>query len=185
FDNELHDAVANVTIAEGPANVPGIGVIPAGGEGRRRLNLDRVRVQGLAADARWQLAAGLAFTVRYLLDDTEVLRAAVAPNLQGLQLAQVPRQSATAGLSWRRGHWTFAPSLRWTGAQFEDDQNTLRLAPARVFDVAAGYTLRAGAEIFASAENLFDERIETGRSADGLVNTGTPRLLLVGVRLSR
>ena len=29
---------------------------------------------------------------------------------------------------------------------------------------------------------LTDERIETGRSADGLVNTGTPRLLLGGIR---
>ncbi|HVU23069.1 MAG TPA: TonB-dependent receptor [Opitutus sp.] len=182
FDNELHDAVANVTIAKGPVTLPGIGFVPAGGEGRRRLNLDRVRVQGVAADASWPLAPGLDFTLRYLLDVTEVLRASVAPNLEGLRLAEVPRQSAIAGLSWRAGRWMLAPRVRWVGGQFDDDQNTLRLAPFTVVDVSASCTLRSGAEVFASAENLFDERIETGRSADGLVNTGTPRLLLIGFR---
>ncbi|MEJ1972789.1 MAG: hypothetical protein WDM96_10110 [Lacunisphaera sp.] len=37
-------------------------------------------------------------------------------------------------------------------------------------------------QLYLNAENLTDERIETGRSADGIVNTGTPRLVLGGVR---
>ena len=45
FHNDLHDAVANVTIAHGPGTFPIVGFIPAGGEGRQRLNLDRARVQ--------------------------------------------------------------------------------------------------------------------------------------------
>jgi hypothetical protein len=36
--------------------------------------------------------------------------------------------------------------------------------------------------VFLSLENLTDERLETGRSVDGIVNTGTPRLALGGVR---
>ncbi len=35
---------------------------------------------------------------------------------------------------------------------------------------------------FLTIENLGDARIETGRSVDGLVNTGTPRLALAGFR---
>lgn len=185
FGNELHDPVANVTIAQGPANVPGIGVVPAGGTAQRRLNLDRARVQGVATTARWQIAPALAFTAQYLLDDTTVTRAAVAPQLVGLRLAEVPRHSATAGLTWKAGRWTVSPRARWIGEQFADDLNTLRLAPATVIDFSASVTLRAGAELFLSAENLFDHRIETDRSADGIVSTGTPRLLLAGFRLSR
>jgi len=36
--------------------------------------------------------------------------------------------------------------------------------------------------VFLNLENLGNARIETGRSPDGVVNTGTPRLLLLGLR---
>jgi hypothetical protein len=36
--------------------------------------------------------------------------------------------------------------------------------------------------LFLSVENLGNARIETGRSADGTVNTGTPRLAFGGLR---
>jgi len=181
FDNELRHAVANVTIAQGPANVPGIGAVPAGGTAQRKMNLDRVRVRGLALSAKWQLAPGLALQAQYLLDDTAVRAAGVAPQLVGKRLAQVPRQSATAGLAWKAGRWRIEPRVRWVDAQFDDDLNTLRLAPATVIDLAAGVTLRSGLEAFANAENLFDHRIETGRGS-GIVSTGMPRMVLVGVR---
>jgi hypothetical protein len=51
-----------------------------------------------------------------------------------------------------------------------------------VIDLGAVYPLGRGWELFVSAENLGNARIETGRSADGVVNTGTPRLGLAGVR---
>jgi outer membrane receptor for ferric coprogen and ferric-rhodotorulic acid len=33
-------------------------------------------------------------------------------------------------------------------------------------------------------ENVFDEQIETGRSADGLISIGAPRLVTLQVRLT-
>ncbi len=181
FDNELRHSVANVTIAQGPANIPGIGVVPAGGTAQRKMNLDRVRVQGLALHAKWQITTALALQTQYLLDDTDVRAASVAPQLVGKQLAQVPRQSATAGLAWKAGRWRIEPQVRWVDAQYDDDLNTLRLAPATVIDLSAGVTLRRGLEAFVNAENLFDHRIETGRGS-GIVSTGMPRMALVGVR---
>lgn len=185
FWNELQDSVANVTIAQGPANVPGIGFVPAGGEGRRKMNLDRTRVRGTAVATRWKISPALAVEVQYLYNDATVTRASVAPWLSGLRLAQVPRQSASAGLEWHLGRWSVAPRARWIGAQYEDDTNRLELAAATVVDLSATAALGRQTEIFVSAENIFDHRIETGRSADGLVNVGTPRLILVGFRVWR
>ena len=185
FWNELRHAVANVTIAQGPGNFPGIGFVPAGGEGRRRLNLDRARVRGVSVSGDYTLSESISFRASYLYDDAIVTRAPVAPQLVGLRLAQVPRHAAAATLTMKRGRFTFAPRIRYIGAQFEDDQNNLRLAPAAIVDLAISAVLNQNAELFITAENLFDERVETGRSADGLFTLGTPRLLLLGLRLSK
>ncbi|ACB74060.1 TonB-dependent receptor plug [Opitutus terrae PB90-1] len=185
FWNELRDSVANVTIASGPVTLPGIGFVPAGGEARRKHNLDRTRVRGVTLEAAWTFTDALRFEAEYLFNDARVTRAGVAPWLIGRRLAQVPEQSATAGVSWRRGRWTLSPRVRWMGQQFEDDNNRLPLAAATVIDVAVSATLSRSAEVFASAENLFDHRVETGRAASGLVSVGTPRLLLVGFRVWR
>jgi len=184
FWNELRDAVGNVTIAQGPGTFPGIGFVPAGGEGRRRLNLDRTRVRGLSLSGEYTVSDALSFHASYLYNDAIVTRASVAPHLAGLRLAQVPRHTASAGFDFAFRRVTLSPRVRYLGAQYEDDQNTLRLAPATVVDVSLTATLTSHLEFFATAENLFDERIETGRSSDNLFNLGTPRLLLFGLRLT-
>ena len=51
-----------------------------------------------------------------------------------------------------------------------------------VADLGLGYPLGRNLEVFLNLENLGNARIETGRSADGVVNTGTPRLFLAGLR---
>lgn len=183
FWNELRGAVGNVTVARGPGNVPGFGFIPAGGIGRLRENIDRVRVRGVELSARWQATADWALTADALLNDAEVTRASAAPALVGKRVAQVPRTSAAVGLLWKRAGWRFAPRARWMGAQFEDDENALRLAPALVVDAALAREIGKHAELFVTAENLFNERIETGRSAAMVVIVGTPRFATAGVRV--
>ena len=72
--------------------------------------------------------------------------------------------------------------MRWLGRQFEDDENTLRLGEAVVVDLGASRALTKHLELFLTIENLGNARVETGRSADGVVNVGTPRLALGGLR---
>jgi outer membrane receptor protein involved in Fe transport len=185
FWNELRDAVGNVTVARGPGTFPLFGLIPAGGIGRERLNLDRVQVRGAELSVKWQPAPSLTLNASCLYDDTAVQHAAIAPALVGRQLAQVPRHSATLGASWRApGGLTFTPRVRWLGRQFEDDENLLILGTAVVADLNASYALTPHAELFFTVENLGDARIETGRSTDGIVNTGTPRLAFGGIRVA-
>jgi outer membrane receptor protein involved in Fe transport len=181
FWNELSDAVGNVTIARGPGTFPIVGFVPAGGTGRQRLNLDRLRVRGVELTAEWHPLPSLSINAAYLYNDATVQRSALAPALAGKRLAQVPRHSAAFGAEWRMGQLALTPRVRTIGRQFEDDENQLILGTVVIADLGASYTLGRG-ELFLTIENLGDARIETGRSADGLVNTGTPRLALAGFR---
>jgi len=183
FWNDLRDAVGNVTLARGPGTFPIVGFVPAGGLGRQRLNLDRIRVQGLELSAKWQPTTTLSLTADWLYNDATVRASALAPGIVGKRLAQVPRQSASFGASWQPvKKLTFTPRVRALGRQFEDDENLLRLGAALVVDLGVNFRLSDKCDLYLNAENLTDERIETGRSADGIVNTGTPRLVLGGVR---
>lgn len=185
FHNQLDDAVANVTVARGPGTYPLFGVIPAGGVGRQRLNLDRTRVRGLELSARWAPTRHANLSADYLYNDATVTRATVAPALVGQRIAQVPRHSAALGASLRPfSRLTLTPRVRWIDRQFEDDENQLVLGAAVITDLGLNYQLRErpNLSVFLTCENLFDTRIETGRTADGLVNIGTPRLLLGGFR---
>ncbi|MDQ5980908.1 MAG: hypothetical protein QG602_3886 [Verrucomicrobiota bacterium] len=185
FWNDLRDAVGNVTLYRGPGSFPIVGFVPAGGLGRQRLNLDRTRVQGLELSARWTPTATLSLTADYLYNDAKVRAASVAPALVGKRLAQVPRHVATFSASWSPlKALTLTPRARFLGQQFEDDENLLRLGAALVVDLGVSYRFNERLELTLSAENLTDERIETGRSADGLFNTGSPRHVLGGLRLA-
>lgn len=183
FSNELDDAVGNVTVARGPGTFPLFGTLPVGGIGRQRLNLERTRVQGLETSATWRVNNTLSLNGAALFNDAIVRRAAVAPHLVDKQIAQVPRRSATFGATWLApGGLIVTPRVRWIGRQFEDDENTLRLGEVVVADLGVSRALTKNLELFVTLENLGNARIETGRSADGVVNTGTPRLFLGGVR---
>ncbi len=183
FWNDLHDAVGNVTIARGPGTFPIVGTLAAGGLGRQRLNLGRTRTQGFELSAAWHLNHQFSLTADALFNDATVRRASVAPALVGKRVAQVPRRSSSLGASWRApGQLTFTPRVRWIGRQFEDDENQLTLGEVVVADLGISRPLTKQIELFLTCENLGNARVETGRSADGIVNIGTPRLVLGGLR---
>lgn len=182
FWNDLRDAVGNVTIARGPGTFPVVGTLAAGGLGLQRLNLDRTRTQGIELSGELSPSHELSFNAAVLFNDATVRSAAVAPTLVGKQIAQVPRHSATVGANWKMAKFTVIPRVRWIGRQFEDDQNTLILGEAVVTDVGVDYAVNRTLSLFLNAENLGNARVETGRSVDGIVNVGTPRLVLGGIR---
>jgi outer membrane receptor protein involved in Fe transport len=183
FWNDLRDAIGNVTIARGPGTFPIVGTLGAGALGRQRLNLDRTRVQGVELTAEWRLLSTFKLTADALFNDATVRRAPIAPGLVGNRVAQVPRRSGSFGATWQAAKkLTFTPRVRYIGRQFEDDENQLTLGAVVVADLGASYNLTRHLDLFLTCENLGNARIETGRSADGLVNIGTPRLVVGGLR---
>ncbi len=183
FRSELRDAVGNVTLARGPGVHPVFGFLADGVTGRQRLNLERAVIQGLELAGTWAPLENLSLRASYLLNDNEVRRASAAPQLEGLRLAQVPRHSLSFEASWHPvERLTLVSRVRWLGQQFEDDENRLVLAAAAVLDLSIQFSVTSNLTLFATAENVGNERIETGRNAFGLVNTGTPRLFVAGLR---
>jgi outer membrane receptor protein involved in Fe transport len=183
FWNDLRDAVGTVTLARGPGTFPIVGFVPAGGLGLQRQNIDDIRVRGLELGAHFEASPALSLDFAYLLNDGIVTAAGNAPVLVGKRLAQVPRNSLSAGFAWRApAALKVTARLHWVSAQFEDQENTLPLAAATTVDLGLSHPFGRGGEIFLSVENLFSVRVETGRVANGIVSIAPPRLARAGVR---
>ena len=172
FLNRMEDAVSNVTIGPGP----GGGVI------RQRQNVDLVMAPGFEATAEWQIISSLRLKGSYLFTHPTIERAA-DPALTGKLLAQTPENTFTAGLEWTpTAKWIVNAQLRYCDRQFEDDQNSRVLAPFTTFDAGVMYQFSQRGSAAIRIENLFDTQIETGKSADGLLSIGAPRLVTFQLR---
>jgi vitamin B12 transporter len=186
FANRLTDAIANVTLGQGPGVFAGVGFVAAGGQYRRRQNVEAVESKGIEIDAgldlgRFRLAAGYSFA------DARVRAGGVAAALDGLRPAQTPRHSLTFTLSWQGPRGAYASlGARYVSAQFEDDLNARSLPDALTVDAAASLPLIGGLALDARAENLTDARVVAGISGAGISGAGiveraTPRTLWLGL----
>ena len=185
YYNEVHHAVANVTVAKGPVTVDPFGFIPAGGTGELRENLGRTAVYGLEAGLSWTPRPAWRFSLNYLYSHAAVESAPTQPGLEGKRLAQAPEQQGIIGVHWNP--WKplgLTCQTRLVGGQFEDDENTLRLAPYATVDVQASLQISAHLQGWVGIENVFDNRYEAGKSVSGVVTIGAPRLVNIGLRLS-
>ncbi len=182
FLNRLEDAVGNVTIGSGPGTFDPGGFVPAGGVLRQRQNIDLVIAPGVEASVAWQVYPSLGLKGSYLFTHPTVKRAA-DPALEGKLLAQTPEHVFTGSIDWTpAAKWTVTAALRYSDRQFEDDQNSRVLAAFAIFDAAVVYDFPAHGSAALRVENLFDEQIETGKSADGLTSIGAPRLFALELR---
>ncbi len=184
FYNRLDDAIANVTLGQGPGVFPGAGFVPPGGLYLQRQNLDAIKAAGVELDAtarfaEWSLRFSYAFT------DAEVESAGAAASLDGLRPAQVARHSGAATLSWAR---EFGPeaslTLRYLGSRFEDDLNSQRLDDALTVGGRALIPIYGPVKLELRAENIFDRRVEAGISGAGLIERATPQTFWAGLRFS-
>jgi outer membrane receptor protein involved in Fe transport len=171
FWMEVEQTIANVTLSTQPGLIT-----------RQRRNLGRTRSQGLETEAtaragRWTLSGG------YLFTDAEVASAPEEPGLAGLRLPQVPRHQASLQVRFDDPRLaSIGLQTRWSGGQFDDDQNLFRLGSFTMVDALVERPLGRGLSLFAAAENLFDERFDVGRTPVRTV--GPPRTVRVGVRSS-
>jgi len=182
FHNRLENAIANVTAGRGPGTFPGVGFVAAGGVFRVRRNLDAIESTGVEFDASATLGPVFA-RASWSHVDPRVRASGLAGTLDGLRPAQTPRDLVSGTVGWREGGAIVSGTLRHAARQFEDDQNTRRLAPATTLDAFASLPLTRTLAVEARAENLFDERVEAGNTGADLIERATPRTIWLGLRL--
>ena len=181
FAHRLSDAIANVTLGEGPGQFPGVGFVPAGGVYRQRQNLDAVVVRGLElsggiVSGPWTARTSASFT------NAEVYADGPAASLDGLRPAQTPRTALSASLGWTQERRAASLVVRHVGNQFEDDLNQRKLSAATTLDASLTWPLTRSIQLVGRAENLFDALVEAGRGNDGSVERATPRTVWLGLR---
>jgi outer membrane receptor protein involved in Fe transport len=166
FDNEVENAIANVTVG------PNL---------RRRANLPAIAARGIEASVaakfgRVSLDGSLAWT------NAEVRGEGASLALDGNRPAQTPAFAASVTLGWRPADgWQIAGTLRHVSAQFEDDLETDVLPAATTLDAFVAAPLWGRLSLIARAENLTDEEIVT-RNQGGSIDLGVPRTVWLGVR---
>ena len=183
FVNRLKDAIANVTLGQGPGVFPDVGFVAATGTYRERENVDAVNVRGIEASAQWArgpwlVRAGASWS------HARMEASGAASFLDGLRPAQTPNFAATLAAGWQQGGKGAQIVLRRVGAQFEDDLNTRSLRPATTVDAFASWPLSRRVQVVGRAENLFDRLVMAGINGDGSVERATPRTLWIGLRLN-
>lgn len=75
-------------------------------------------------------------------------------------------------------------TLRYIGAQNEDDLGQQRLGDALTVDALLSIPVTGPLGIEARGENLFDELVPAAISSSGIVERATPRTLWIGALVS-
>lgn len=182
FDNRLSGAIANVSLGTGPGNFPQVGFVAAGGTFRQRQNLDAITVRGIEAEAATRLGR-FRLSASYAYSEARVRVPGLA--LDGKRPAQSPKHQGSATLAYRSDAFTASATARYSGARFDDDLETRRLPDALTVDAIASYRITQGLRLIARAENLFDAKVVSGVTANGIEDLGTPRTLWLGLRFER
>lgn len=183
FANRLEGAVTNVTIGVGPGTFPVAGFIPAGGVLRQRQNAGDIDAVGVEAELLRQWGEVFGLRLAGAWTDAEVDGGSAAPQLTGLRPAQTPRVSANAELTWRAATpLILTATVRYEGQRWEDDLNSRSLGAATTLDLRADWRVSSRVGLWLALDNVTDEAVETGQTADGVESFDAPRALRVGLR---
>jgi len=181
FVNRLNEAIANVTLGQGPGVFPGVGFVAAGGTYRQRQNVDALKVQGIEASAEWTRGPWSVRAGTSLTHARMHANGAAAP-LNGLRPAQTPNFAGTLAVSWERGSKGAQLILRRVGAQYEDDLNSRSLQGATTIDAYASWPLTNRLQLIARGENITNKLVMATINGDGSIERATPRILWIGLR---
>lgn len=179
FYNQIHNAVANVTIGTVYCGTTACGIL------YQRQNAGDVDAVGVEGDASAEVTDTLALRGAFSITDARFQDN--AHNLAGKRPAQSPRFVTTAGLAWTPlPDWQFGGDVRWVGAEFEDDLNQYRLGAALVADVRAEWRFRSNLSLVGEIDNVTDVAVNTGETSfqangEPVISLGAPRTYSVAL----
>jgi outer membrane receptor protein involved in Fe transport len=170
FWEDVSRPVANLTLSVTPQLIT-----------RQRQNLGRTRSRGLELQADARVTGNFTIAGGYQFADTVVLEFPADSSLLGLEVPQVPRHQFTVQARYQKPSFaTVALQGRYVGRQFDDDRNQFPLDAYFTVDAFASHRVNRTVEIFAAAENLFNQRYMVGRTP--MISLGPPLLARIGLR---
>jgi outer membrane receptor protein involved in Fe transport len=179
FWNDITDAIVNVTINN--TSTPILA---------KKENVDRTLSTGVNLDGEFritstfQLAGGYQFAHAVVSSYTPN---SLNPSLVGNWIPEVPHQQFTLQARYVNPKIVTANVQgTFVGQQFDNDQNTLLLKKFFTVDLYLGRSLGHGVEVFAAAENMFNQRyysaLTTVANLPPVPSLGAPILARVGLR---
>jgi outer membrane receptor protein involved in Fe transport len=149
---------------------------------KQRANLGQIASRGVSLDGEWQPLPRISVTGGYQYADATVTRFDPNPSLVGSWIPQVPHQMGTLQVRAQDNRWgILSLEARMTGQQYDDDANTYRLAPFFMMNAFASHTFAKRYQAFVAADNVFDRRIEVGRTPT--LTLGQKQAVRGGVRI--
>lgn len=181
FYNQIIDPVANVTCQPPPNALPGCPAPVPNVIARIRENLGRISAPGFDAGATVHFTRNFDLSAGYQFVNSRVVSFPQGTSLVGLWVAQVPHNSFTFQARYSNPRiLSVSIDGRFVGKQFDDDQNLFPLGNFFVLDALASRSIGAGLDLFAAAENLFNERYAT--AATPIPQLGLPIAARIGLR---
>src|SRR4030095_12929903 len=167
FWNDSNDSIANVTLSTTPSLIT-----------RQRQNLGAIRARGVEFSATARFTHHWEISAEYLLTDSTVLRFPANRSLEGLVIPQVPRNQFNFQVNYSNAKWIVGAQGRFTGKQFDDDQNTLPLERFLTLDAEASRSVSEHLRLFVAFQNLTGSRYQM--SSTPVFTVGPPVLVRVG-----
>jgi outer membrane receptor protein involved in Fe transport len=171
FWSEIADPVANVTISTTPTLIT-----------REKENLGVIQARGFELAGQFRVTEKLQVTAAYLFVNSTVLRYAADPSIVGNFLPETPQNQFSVSASYMSKNWTWGVQGRFSGNEFDDDQNLLPLGRAFSLDAQVSRKLGKGTSLFFAAENLTNDRWKFEATPVYLV--GPPVFVRGGFRFS-
>lgn len=147
---------------------------------RQRQNVGMTRSTGFELDAEFQVRSDLKLSAGYLFVDSRFDDFPANPDLVEKLLPQVARQQLTFQTLYRPKRFSLAMQGRISDRQFEDDLNSLKLRPYFTADLFASYQFLNKLQIFAAAENIFNNRYDIGLTPS--LSVAAQRFVRLGLR---
>jgi outer membrane receptor protein involved in Fe transport len=164
----VNDAIANVTLSSGKTII------------RQRQNAGEAHATGLEVDGDQRLGSHLVVRGSLTVVNARFVNSLEAA-LEGNKLPQIPKVSGALDVAVTLPHG-IGGSVVWhdVSSQFDDDRNTFLLARASQVDArVTGRVKHVGWMV--TGENLFDSRIEVGKTP--LVTLAPGRAARAGISL--
>ena len=171
FCTSVSGNVSNVTISVTPTLIT-----------RQRQNVGRTRSCGVESDGDFKVADHVRVSGGYLFVDARVTSFPANILLEGLSVPQIARHQFTFQAEYSNPRFlTASLQFRSASSQFDDDQNLFRLSGFATVDAFVSRKLGHNFNVFFAIENLFDSRIESGRTP--VLTIASPRTARLGLRI--